>query len=213
MSPSARKIFTAVYYHVHKRPLLNSTLSHTNSVQILRSNFSKIHFNIIFSSVPTYHKRLFLSGSPSKIVSEFLAHLMRATCAVHLTLLHLVTIWSGAQFMKLAISLRNFLRNPVTLSLQLFQTLQKRAYQGSYKKILLCLQRRVRWCRGFKSRMWHWCIPTFLSGAMMREALRWVNLACMKFTAYWKVYLRTNSVVHISIWWGPLWTRATHWGR
>jgi len=41
-----------VQYHVHKNPSLIPLLSHINPLHILTPYFSKIHFNIILSSMP-----------------------------------------------------------------------------------------------------------------------------------------------------------------
>jgi len=79
------------YYHIYKRPSSVPTLSQLSPVHASPSNFLKIHFNIIFPSMPKCSKGLLPSGFPTKILCPLPLSLIRATGSARIILHYLIT--------------------------------------------------------------------------------------------------------------------------
>jgi hypothetical protein len=67
-----------------------------NPVHNLKPHFPKIHSNVIFPFTPKSYERSLPSGSPTKIMYEFLMSFMHATCHAYLFFLDLITLcWAA----------------------------------------------------------------------------------------------------------------------
>jgi hypothetical protein len=81
------------HYSVHKSPPLGPILSQMHIVRTIPSHFSKIHFNIIFSSTLRSSKwSIPFRFQATKIPCAVLISPLRATCHSHLILFDLITL-------------------------------------------------------------------------------------------------------------------------